>query len=237
MVLSATLSATSTATAHATPIYALGRCGVADRLTVGTDAPGTEIDPLSDAGSYILKYLNLSDSSLTKLVTDQSALSRAVINILIAPKHGKLIWNPNTGPNISAAEKSWYYYVSNKGYSGEDAFVMQVEMYGLKIYIHYTIEVPASDENPSGLCQLGEEWKISQVDVVDTSGTTLASTTFAPNAPFLPTSPLAYLANVTLNLPNADSGISKTGKTGVRVEWHLLKPQPTDLTSKKGWLE
>ncbi len=130
---------------------------------------------------------------------------------MLAPKHGKLIWDPSTGTNISATEAGWYYYVSNKGYSGEDTFVMQVEKYGLKIEIHYTIEVPASDENPSGLCQLGEDWKISRIDVVNADGVQLASTAFTPANSFQPTS----LTSGVAELPGAN--ISFSDLTGPAV--------------------
>jgi hypothetical protein len=193
MALGAALSATSLATASRTSNYAIGRCDVADTITVGTDAPGTQIRPIYDADSYIVKYQNQRNSPLRKHVTDDSTFYHGTIKTLIAPKHGKLIWDPNTGPNISAAEEGWYYYVSGKGYSGEDTFVMQVEKDGLKIEIHYTIEVWTdgvydSRMNPEGFCD-PEDWKISQIKIEDGAGTTLASTIFTPEAPFLPVSP------------------------------------------------
>lgn len=214
MALSAALSTTCAAIAHITSNYVLARCEVAYGLTVGTDAPGTQIDPIYDAGSYINRYQSEPNSPLSKAFTDQSKLT---VKNLVAPKHGKLIWNPNTGPNISAQKESWYYYVSNKGYSGEDTFVMQVEAHGLKIEIHYTIEVPASDENPNGLCPL-DEWKISQIDVKDATGNTLASTTFTPEAPFLPASPSTNLADVGLISPNIHVGIGTLGGSVVGEE-------------------
>jgi hypothetical protein len=180
MALGVALSATSVATVHAASDYALGRCDIADTITVGTDAPGTQIDPISDANSYIVKYQNQSDSPLRKHIKDESTFYHGTITTLIAPKHGKLIWDPNTGPNISAAEEGWYYYVSSKGYSGEDTFVMQVEKLGLKIKIYYTIEVWTEglyDQkmNPDGFCD-PDQWKISKIEVEDAAGTTLAST-------------------------------------------------------------
>ncbi|MFK2891055.1 hypothetical protein [Dyella flagellata] len=182
IVLSVALSATSAATAHATSDYALGRCDVVDTITVGTDSPGTHIDPISDANSYIVEYQNQSGSPLREHVTDQSTFEHATITTLSAPKHGKLIWDPNTGPNISAADEGWYYYLSNKGYSGEDTFVMQIERHGLKIKIYYTIEVWTEGlydqrTNPQGFCD-PDEWKISKTEVEGAAGTS-----FTPDAP------------------------------------------------------
>jgi hypothetical protein len=224
ILLGAALSTTSVATARTTPYYALGVCVIANSMTVGTDAPGTEIDPISAANSYIVKYQNQSNSPLRWYVADQSTFYNATINTMAAPKHGTLILNPNAGINISASEEGWYYYVSNKGSSGEDTFVVQVEKYGLKINIHYTIEIPSLDErpydekwNPDGFCEQ-ETWKISQIDVIGADGTTLISTTVTPDNSFLPTSPSTYQANVTLNLPNADIGISNLAGAAVGQE-------------------
>ncbi len=66
MTQGAVLSTTSVATAHATPDYAMGECVTADRLTVGTDAPGASIDPTVAAGDYIGNYHNKSNSPLKK---------------------------------------------------------------------------------------------------------------------------------------------------------------------------
>ena len=222
IALGAAVSAASLTPAQAATNYAIGICEIADSVTVGTDTPGAQISPTYDANSYIVTYQ--SNTHLSKYVSDKYSFYDAATKVLVAPKHGKLIWDPNTGLNISAAKSGWYYYVSNKGYSGEDTFVMQVEKYGLKINIHYTIEIPSPDDqpydrkwNPDGFCE-PSEWKISQIDIEDTDGTALASTTFTPDAPFLPTSPSAYLSNVTLNLPNADIGVSDLSGAAVGQE-------------------
>jgi hypothetical protein len=217
IALGAAMSAASVATAQTTPVYAIGRCEVARSITVGTDAPGVTIAPTIAADSYMLDYQSDINSPLKKYATDEYSFYQAVTKIMIAPKHGQVILDPNTGPNISAAKDGWYYYVSDKRFSGEDTFAMQVEKYGLKIKVYYTIEVPASDESPNGLCSW-DQAKMSQIQFENADGTALASTTFTPNAPFLPTSPSTYLANVTLNLPNADIGISNLAGAAVGQE-------------------
>jgi VCBS repeat-containing protein len=215
IALGAAVSAASMTTAQAVTSYVIGRCEIADSITVGTDTPGAMIRPTYDANSYIVN--NQRNSPLKKYVSDKYSFYEAATKVLVAPKHGELIWDPNTGPNISAAKDGWYYYVSNKGFSGDDAFVIQVEKYGLKINVHYKIAVPEFNEDMYGRCDPAE-WKISQIDVEGADGTDLASTTFTPDAPFLPTSPSAYLANVTFNLPNADIGVSNLAGAAVGQE-------------------
>jgi hypothetical protein len=217
IALGAAVSATSVATAQATPIHAMGRCLVAETITVGTDAPGVEIGPTVDADSYVTDYQSEITSPLKKYSTDKYSFDGAATKILTAPKHGKVILDPNTGPNISAAEEGWYYYVSNKGFAGEDTFAIQVNKYGLKINIQYTIEVPADNESPKGLCPW-DQMKISRIEIEDTNGTTLASTIFIPDVPFQPASLPAYLANVTFNLPNSRIGVSDLAGAAVGQE-------------------
>lgn len=185
IALGAMVSTTSMTTAQAVTSYAMGKCEIANSMTVGTDAPGVMIRPTYDADSYIVNYQK--DSPLSKFVSDNYSFDKAATKVLVAPKHGELIWDPNTGPNISAARDGWYYYVSTKGFLGDDAFVIRVEKYGLKINIHYKIAVAEFNEDMYGSCDPAE-WKISQIEVDGTDGTELASTTFTPDAPFLPTS-------------------------------------------------
>lgn len=162
-ILIAVISATSPANAQAAQNYAAGVCRVADFKVIGTDTPGTSVRPTYDADTYMFEYQGKSDSPLKKYATDKYPLDEAKTKMLVSPRHGKLIWDPGTPSNISAARKSFYYYVSNKGYSGEDGFVMRVEKYGLEIDIHYTIKIPEADESPRGLC-IDEFWMIARVD-------------------------------------------------------------------------
>jgi hypothetical protein len=181
MALGAVVSVASVAAAQATTTYAVGECHVAD---VGANGAGAQIRPTYDAESYIRSYQNKSDSPLRKYATDPYSFDGGSTKVLIEPKRGTLEWD-YAHSDISAVKEGWYYYLADKGFSGGDAFVIQVEKYGLKIDIHYEIVVPYSDESPEGLCN-PEQWKISHIDVVDTNGTVLASTTFTPDTPFLP---------------------------------------------------
>ncbi|ULU23433.1 hypothetical protein [Dyella terrae] len=154
--------ATSVPNAHAGQ-YAAGVCKVADFRVIGTDTPGTSVRPTYDAGAYMSEYQGRSDSPLKEFATDKYPLNEAKTRVLVPPKNGELILDPGTPSNLSAAREGYYYYVTNKGYSGEDAFVMQVEKYGIKIEIHYTIEIPDVGESPKGLCTM-DHWMISRVE-------------------------------------------------------------------------
>jgi hypothetical protein len=214
MTLGVAVSATSVATAQAATDYAMGECQVA---TAGENESGVQVLPTVDADSYIMRYQNQSSSPLKKYASSKYSFREAAIKVLIAPKHGEFILDSTSNPAISTAKEGWYVYVADKGFTGEDTFVVQVEKYGLSIQIHYTIEVPMPDEATYGLCD-PEHWKISQIDVEDINGTALASTTFTSETPFQPASPSAYLTNVASNPPSTHIGFSDLAGSAVGQE-------------------
>lgn len=171
LTLVALALAASIADAHTGHDYAFGVCKVADFHVTGTDTPGTSVRPTYDAGTYMSEYQGKSDSPLKEFASDKYPLSQAKTTVLVEPKNGKLILDPGTPSNLSAVKEGYYYYVSNKDYSGEDNFVIQVEKYGFKIDIHYIIEIPDPGESPRGLCTM-DYWMISRIDAAGEVGAT-----------------------------------------------------------------
>lgn len=146
-MLVATIGA-MTLPAEAAEGYALGECKVA-RASVGA-----EISPITSAGSYLFNYHG-SDPRYKEMLAG-SGLSGGKVTLVKTPKHGNVIYSDD--PN--AASWNWYHYWPKDGYEGKDRFVMDVEKDGVKVRIHYLIEVIDEIVTESGVCNR-EQWKIS----------------------------------------------------------------------------
>jgi hypothetical protein len=140
----------------------MGECQV---TAAGGNTSRVQIDPTSDAGTYMMEYISKSSPSFKKYVADGYSFREAATQILIKPEHGELVLDSTYNPAISTAKEGWYIYVANKGFSGKDAFIIRAEKYGLRIDIHYKVVVPGDGDNGAGYCE-PEHWKISQIDVM-----------------------------------------------------------------------
>jgi hypothetical protein len=134
--------------AQAAPGYALGRCLI-DEINLPAD-----IRPTYDGGMYLVNYHG-EDPRYKEKLTKGEFFEGAKVTLVKAPKHGKVVYSDDP----LAVEFRWYSYQGNKGYGGRDRFVMQVEKDGVKVRIHYVVEV-LGEETASGHCQ-PEHWKIS----------------------------------------------------------------------------
>ena len=85
------------------------------------------------------------------------------ITLVKAPQHGELVLSSDAWE----ASRGWYSYLPEEGY-GKDRFVMQVEKNGVKVTIHYVIEVISDEESPRGICD-PDIWKISLLDDLNLS--------------------------------------------------------------------
>jgi len=165
--------------AQATANYAMGECKV---TTPTGNTSRAQIDPTSDAGTYMMEYVGKSNPSFKKYVAEGYTFRGALTRVLIKPKHGELVLDNTNNPNISTTKEGWYVYVTGKGFSGEDTFIIQVKKYGLKINIQYKLVVPGDGDNGDGYCK-PEHWKISQTDVVGSDDTDFVLTTLTPEDP------------------------------------------------------
>lgn len=124
--------------------FATGRCVVA-RQTVGG-----AIRPTYAAGSYLFEYHG------KELRYKDFSFEGAKVTLVKAPKHGKVVYTDDP----IAVSSSRYTYSPKEGYEGHDPFVMDVEKNGVKVRIHYLIEVLPDWEPALGYCEKGQ-WKIS----------------------------------------------------------------------------
>lgn len=138
LLLGATVAVAAALPVQAADNYAFGVC------TTALPSAGAQIRPISAAGSYLHHYRK--DDPRYK---NFSFGSDAKITLIKAPKYGKLVIED--GPWSS---KSDYHYWQNKGYSGRDRFVMQVEKDGIKIRVNFLVEA-VDDGTP--LTYIGED--------------------------------------------------------------------------------
>lgn len=140
---------------HAADHYALARCQVA------IQSSGAEIRPISDGNSYLYEYRRAE--TLRKEFSFDSNDTK--VTVIEAPKHGKVALADV--PNVSNGQ---YQYMPKEDYGGRDAFVMQVERLGVRVRIHYLMEVVRDDEPTTGIGEDGERhgiycnpehWKIT----------------------------------------------------------------------------
>lgn len=138
--------------------YTMGVCRVARQ------SAGAEIVPITDGGSYLFMYHGNDPRYKEKLSSGQF-FADAKITLIKVPKHGKLV--VEEGPWSRTTD---YRYLSQESYIGRDRFVMQVEKDGVKVRLHYLMEVIANDEPTSAVGDYGvrdifycdpEHWKIS----------------------------------------------------------------------------
>lgn len=124
--------------------FAYGVCQVA-RPSIGA-----AVRPITDAGSYLFEYFGKDPRYKDFSFED------AKVTMVKAPKHGKVVFNDDP----LAVSSSWYDYRPNKGFRGQDRFVMDVEKNAVKVRIHYLIQAIPDEVNESGYCS-PEHWKIS----------------------------------------------------------------------------
>jgi hypothetical protein len=137
--------------------YAIGVCRVAK------NTERKQIFPFSDAGSYLEEFLSgdLYKENRNKV---GGSFKGGEITLVKAPQHGELVLSSDTWE----ASRDRYSYLPEEGYYGKDRFVMQVEKNGVKVTIHYVIEVISDEESPRGICN-PEEWKVSLLDDLNLS--------------------------------------------------------------------
>jgi hypothetical protein len=124
--------------------FALGKCVVAKASN------SADVRPTYAAGSYLVDF-HSGDPRYKNF-----SFNGAKVTLVKAPSHGKAVYS---GDRL-AVSQSWYQYSPTKGYEGQDRFVMDVEKDGVKVRIHYLIQVLPDWEPPLGYCEEGQ-WKIS----------------------------------------------------------------------------
>ena len=139
--------AVASAAVQAADNYVLGMC----KASLLNDF-GAEIRPTYEGDIYLYEYQK--DNPRYKGFTFDE--DTAKVSLVKAPAHGKV-------EHVESRVSNYYYhYNSDKSYSGEDRFVMQVEKNDIKVRIEYLIKVPAEGESPEYLCS-PEHWKISSI--------------------------------------------------------------------------
>lgn len=133
--------------AQAANNYALGVCRTA------SPSVGAEISPTYDGNTYMYEYRS-DDPRYYKSFNFGDGAKVTVIKV---PQHGEVVL-VDTALGIA---HNWYHYMpKDEGYSGQDHFEMRVEKGGIKIHIHYLMEVLDEYDTPTGRCHSGH-WKIS----------------------------------------------------------------------------
>lgn len=146
--------------------YVLGVCRVAK-----SDS-GAEIRPAIGGDSYLYTYRN----SVLPYKGFSFDSGHAKVTLVKAPMHGAV-------SHVNSRVSNYYYhYIPKEGFVGQDRFVMQVEKDGVKVRIHYLMEVVLEDEPTTYIgddyerhdvyCK-PDSWKISST--VTTPATDIAS--------------------------------------------------------------
>lgn len=124
------------------------------------NSPGA-VDPIQDVLLYLDKYDSVQGSYY------RSNIKSADIKVGIEqPVHGQVLPRyPGTSSVAieKAEEKHDYYYVADKDYEGEDRFVVEVSIDGMKFKIFYYVFNGGYDEDPRLNCgaEMPELWEIS----------------------------------------------------------------------------
>jgi hypothetical protein len=162
--LGVAISIVAVSSALAADNYVLGKCYVVQGPYV---TEGKGIHPIFNAASYLVMHLGGDpDKNLERVGGD---FEGGKITLVKAPQHGKLVLSSDE----REASWDWYRYFPEEGFYGQDRFVMQVEKDGVKVTIHYVMEIITNEEASLGVCEQ-EEWKISFADL---PGSSLAQTT------------------------------------------------------------
>jgi hypothetical protein len=158
LTLGVAISVVAVSPSQAADDYALGECIVVGGQYV---TEGQGIRPISNAASYLVMHLGGDpDKNLDRV---GGTFEGGEITLVKAPRHGKLVLSSDE----QEASRGWYRYFPEEGFYGQDRFVMQVEKNGVKVTIHYVMEIITDEESPRGVCELGD-WKISLLPFQET---------------------------------------------------------------------